>query len=254
MSRKQKIYRVLDIALPALTVAAAISVYAIVGKIVGIEMLVPSIKSTFEELFCLLANGAFYRALINTLARSLTAYLLSAVSAVVFAALTKLFRPVRSALSPVIALIRVMPTMSVILLALIWFDSYQSPVLVAYCVTFPMLYTCICDALDGVDKDLIEMSRAFCVDKKTQICKLWIPQMAPNIFTGMKSSVGLNLKLVIAAEVLAQTAESVGVNMQLAKLNLDTAELLAWTMVAVIIGGAAEFAVSLISRKAVKGR
>ena len=37
-----------------------------------------------------------------------------------------------------------------------------------------------------------------------------IPQMTPTLFTGIKSSIGLNLKLVIAAEVLAQTAESMG--------------------------------------------
>ncbi len=40
--------------------------------------------------------------------------------------------------------------------------------------------------------------------------------------------------------------------MQLAKINLDTAILLAWTIVAIVIGGIIEGIVSLVAKKAVK--
>ena len=81
---------------------------------------------------------------------------------------------------------------------------------------------------------------------------LYIPQTLPLVFTSIKSSIGLNLKLIISAEVLAQTADSMGLYMQLAKINLDTAVLLAWTLVAILLGGLFEGIVTLIQKKAVK--
>ena len=40
--------------------------------------------------------------------------------------------------------------------------------------------------------------------------------------------------------------------MQLAKLDLDTATLLAWTVAAIVIGGIIELAISFIAKRAVR--
>ena len=247
-----RIYAMLNVVLPIITLIAIVIVYAITSKIVDIELIVPSVGATLKSLFALLGKGYFYKAVLNTLLRSTLAYALAFIVAAGIAILTSRFKILRSALSPIVVIIRVLPTMSLILLALIWFDSFYSTVLVAFCVIFPMLYTCITDSIDGVDKDLLQMAKIYGVNKGRVITKLYIPQMLPTVLTGIKSSAGLNLKLVIAAEVLAQTADSIGINMQLAKLNLDTAVLLAWTLVAIVIGGVIELIISVISKKAVK--
>ena len=78
---------------------------------------------------------------------------------------------------------------------------------------------------------------------------MYIPQALPSVFTSIKSSIGLNLKIVISAEVIAQTADSMGLYMQLARINLDTAILLAWTVVAIVIGGIVESIVALVAKK-----
>ena len=247
-----RVYAVLNVVLPIITLIAIVIVYAITSKIVDIELIVPSVGATLKSLFALLGKGYFYKAVLNTLLRSILAYALAFIFAAGVAILTSRFKILRSALSPIVVIIRVLPTMSLILLALIWFDSFYSTVLVAFCVIFPMLYTCITDSIDGVDKDLLQMAKIYGVNKGRVITKLYIPQMLPTVLTGIKSSAGLNLKLVIAAEVLAQTANSIGINMQLAKLNLDTAVLLAWTLVAIVIGGIIELILGVISKKAVK--
>lgn len=251
---KQRLYSILNLSIPIATLLAVVIIYAIVSKVVGVEMLVPSVPNVIKEFFSLFAKSSFYKALFGTLGRAALAYLLAFVFAMIFAILTKMCPHLRRALSPIVLLIRIMPTMSIILLALIWFNSFQSTILVAFCVIFPMLYTSFCDAIHAVDKDLIEMSKVYRVSKYNQIFKMYLPQTLPMALTGIKSSIGLNLKLVIAAEVLAQTANSIGVYMQLAKINLDTATLLAWTVVAIILGGIFEGIVVLIEKKAVKGR
>lgn len=251
---KEKAYKVLNIALPVVTLLLIVIVYAIISAAVGIEMLVPSVPSMLKEFFMLFAKGSFYESVAWTLLRAFIAYVSAFALAALLAGLTYAFKPLRKALSPIVLIVRIMPTMSLILLALIWFDSFEATVLVAFSVVFPMLYTSFADALEGVDRDLIEMARVYDVDKRTQIFKLYLPQIAPNVFTGVKSSIGLNLKLVIAAEVLAQTAKSIGIEMQFAKMYVDTAQLLAWTAVAIILGAVFEGAVTLIEKRTVKWR
>ncbi len=250
--KNKKLYQIINYSLPVVTVVMIVIVYAIISKVVGVELIAPSVGSTLKEFFAMFGKGEFYKAVGGTLLRAFIAYVLSFVLAFALAALTKLWKPLRRAFSPIVALIRVLPTMSLILLALIWFNSFQSTVLVAFCIVFPMLYTGFCDAIESVDKDLIEMSRVYAVDKRRLVTKLYIPQTLPLVFTSIKSSIGLNLKLIISAEVLAQTADSMGLYMQLAKINLDTAVLLAWTIVAILLGGLFEGIVTLIQKKAVK--
>lgn len=250
--RKERVYKALNIALPIATLLLIIVVYAIVSKAVGIDMLVPSVPSIVKEFFSLFAKASFYESVGWTLLRAFIAYVSAFLLAALLSGVTYSFKPLQSALAPIVLIVRIMPTMSLILLALIWFDSFEATVLVAFSVIFPMLYTSFADALEGVDKDLIEMARVYGVSKRKQIFSLYLPQIAPNVFTAIKSSVGLNLKLVIAAEVLAQTAKSIGIEMQFAKLYVDTAQLLAWTAVAILLGTVFEKVVVLIEKKAVK--
>ncbi len=250
--RRERVYKALNIVLPIAMLLLIIVVYAIVSKAVGIDMLVPSVPSMLKEFFSLFGQKSFYVAVAWTLLRAFVAYASAFLLAGVLSWLTYVFKPLRSALSPIVLIVRIMPTMSLILLALIWFDSFEATVLVAFSVVFPMLYTSFSDALEGVDKDLIEMARVYKVDRKTCIFKLYLPEIAPNVFTGIKSSIGLNLKLIIAAEVLAQTAKSIGIEMQFAKLYVDTAKLLAWTAVAIILGAIFEGIVRLIEKRTVK--
>lgn len=248
----KKIYKILDITLPIFTTLLIFAIYAIVSKAVGVELIAPSLGSVFKEFFALLGDVDFYKAALGTLARAALAYILSFGVATVLALLTKLCRPLKKSFAQIVAVIRVLPTISLILLTLIWFNSFQATVAVAFCVIFPMLYTCMCGAMDSVDKDLLQMAKVYKIDKKRLIFRIYIPQMTPTLFTGIKSSIGLNLKLVIAAEVLAQTAESMGLYMQLAKINLDTASLLAWTLVAVVMGALVEGLVAIIEKRTVK--
>ncbi|MDE5990503.1 MAG: ABC transporter permease subunit [Clostridia bacterium] len=251
---RKKLYLLLNLTIPIATLVVALAVYAIVSKAVGIELLVPSIPNIIKKFFLLFAQSSFYKAVAGTVGRAALSYFLSFAFAIILAVATKMCPYLRRALSPIILLVRIMPTMSIILIALIWFNSFQSTILVAFCVIFPMLYTSFCDAIESVDKDLIEMSKTYKVDRKSMIFKMYLPQALPVAFTGIKSSIGLNLKLVIAAEVLAQTAGSIGVYMQLSKIILDTSTLLAWTAVAIILGGIFELIVIVIEKKAVKGR
>ena len=75
------------------------------------------------------------------------------------------------------------------------------------------------------------------------------------MFDGVLSVLGLNVKLVIAAEAIAQTRLTLGMLMQSAKINLETGRLFAYTIIAILISCLLEGVLRLIRhcvKKAVK--
>lgn len=236
---------------PIVALGAMIALWAIFAEIVGIELIIPSVKSTFLRFFALFSEKSFYRAVGGTAFRSLISFALGAAFALIFALLS-LFKPVRLFLSPIIKVMRSVPTMSLILLTVIWLKPSTSPILIAFLINFPIMYSGFYSAITGVDSDLIEMSNAYKVPVKDRIFSLYFPQILPSAFDNMQSSAGLTIKIVISAEVIAQTRNSMGIMMQTARGYLETAELLAWTIVAIILGYLVEFIVFALKKLIVR--
>nr|MDE6655769.1 hypothetical protein [Anaeroplasmataceae bacterium] len=86
------------------------------------------------------------------------------------------------------------------------------------------------------------------VSKKDQIIKLYIPSMKPVILENTATTFSLNIKLVIAAEALAQTRNSIGKLMQFAKVNIEVEKLFALTIVAIILSMLSEAGLHLLKK------
>jgi NitT/TauT family transport system permease protein len=64
----------------------------------------------------------------------------------------------------------------------------------------------------------------------------------PYILSGLKSGIGVAWKSVIAAEVLSQPLRAIGTGLQFSQMNLETAEVMAWTVVAILFSWISETA------------
>ena len=126
--------------------------------------------------------------------------------------------------------------------------------LIAGLIVFPLLYANFYSALDGISPELVNMSKLYKVPFTTRLFKMYIPSILPAMLAGVKSSVSLNLKVTIASEVIAQTRVSMGRFMQISRVYLDTAELLAWTAAAIILSYLLEWSVELIKKAVVRWR
>lgn len=246
MSRKSLLVR--NIIYPAASVAAFILLWTIVAAATNSVMILPSPLVTLQELGKFLIKSTFWLAVFNTLLRSLFSFLLSLVLALILSTLSALSGVIKKMVAPIVMILRSVPTMSVILLLLIWFNPSIAPVLVSMLIIFPTLYSNFLASFLSCDGELLQMSKIYKVSKFDTVTKLLLPGIAPSMFAAIGSGISLNFKLIIAAEVLAQTKDSLGRLMQLSKIYIDTAGLLALTVAAVIICFLLEGLVALISR------
>lgn len=252
MDLKKTLKKYENIIYPFLSLSLFLAVWAIVSAIVKIEMILPSPYLTIKNFFSLLTQKVFWQAILGTLWRTVLSFVLSYTFAILFAVISAGSQVFHKLLEPIITILRATPTMSIILLAIIWLKSQTSPLLIAFLIVFPMCYTAIYEALTNVDNRLLDMAKVYKVYKGLVIRKLYIPSIAPTLFSSAKSNISLSVKVIIAAEVLAQTAKSMGNNMQLSKIYLDTAELLAWSITAVVLSYILEGCVTLVKKLCVR--
>jgi NitT/TauT family transport system permease protein len=139
--------------------------------------------------------------------------------------------------------------MSVILLALIWFTTGTVPIFSAFLMAFPIITGNIIQGILEVDRHYIEMAEVFKVKKSRILFELSIPSVIPYFLAGASTALAITWKVVVAAEVLSQPLAAIGTGMFAAKVRLDTAEVLAWSMVAILLSSATEKAFAVIIRR-----
>ncbi len=243
---------ILDIAYPALVTVATLLLWYVAALIIDVKLILPTPIDAFRQFFAYFAQTEFWAALGNTFLRAVYSFAIGFAVAIILASLSATFSVARKIINPFVAIIRSVPTMSVILLLTIWLSAALTPTAVAMIVIFPTLYTAFLAAIDSVDKNLLQMSKVYGVSKKDIVFKLYIPNMLPQMFENVAAGFSLNLKLVIAAEALALSRNSIGKMMQYAKVAIEPAQLFALTIAAVILGVICETVIRFVGKKAIR--
>ncbi|GHU99367.1 hypothetical protein FACS1894211_04660 [Clostridia bacterium] len=211
---------------------------------------VPTPWRTLVLLWSELGTGGFYKAVGGTLWRSLYSFLIAFAAAAVFAVLAHLWKPAADLVSPFATACRAMPTIAVILILLLVVGGAALPAAVAFLVVFPLCYENVRSALDGVDRKLLQMADAFGVSKGGQIWNIYLPGAASAVFSSVIASFGLNIKVVIAAEILGLPTVSIGYMLLHAKQSFDFELAFVWLIVAVLLGFLCECLLRLLARYA----
>ena len=237
-----------NIVAPIVGLAIFIAIWYAASATIGIKIILPSPTDTVIGFFSLLGQKSFYVAAGHTLLRALLAFLVAFFLACLFTFLGKLSVFFKKAFAPIAVIMRVLPTISIILLVLIWFRSDVAPYAITFLVLFPMLYTTVSDAAENVDKNLLEMTKAYHFSRAKTLFSFYIPQMIPSLLTGASITLSFAVKLTVAAEVLATTGQSMGRFMQQSSAYMQTDLLLAWTLAAILLGFLLEGFVLLIRK------
>ncbi|MEG2451053.1 MAG: ABC transporter permease subunit, partial [Clostridia bacterium] len=153
------------------------------------------------------------------------------------------FKPIHRVMSPIVSILRSIPTMAVILIIMIFIDLQNAPIYIGFLIAFPILYSAFYSAIAGVDNDLKEMVAIYKVRPMDKVRYLIIPSIAESVFDVSGSTLSLTLKVVIASEVLCHTLKSIGIEMQFANLTFEISNLLAWTILAIALSMALELVV-----------
>ena len=140
-------------------------------------------------------------------------------------------------------LLKSIPVASFVILALIWAGSGNLSVLIAFIVVLPMIYVNTLAGLKSTDGKLLEMARVFRMPLARKVRYIFVPALLPYLKSGCRIALGMSWKSGVAAEVIGVPDHSVGEKLYMAKIYLNTGDVLAWTLVIILVSALFERAV-----------
>lgn len=204
------------------------------------RLLLASPLSALRRLGELAVTTAFWRAVGWSACRILGGFLLSCGTAAALAALAARYPRAEELLAPPVAAVKATPVASFIILALVWLNSGQLPLFIAFLMVFPTVYLNLVEGIRQTDRKLLEMARVFRVSPARRLTGIYLPQVLPYFRSAASLGLGLCWKAGIAAEVIGLPAGSMGERLYTAKIYYQTPDLFAWTAAIVAVSAAFE--------------
>lgn len=221
-------------------VAVWLLVWQVAGMALGQELLLPSPLAALRRLGELALTEPFWRAVGWSAVRILGGFLLACLAGTALAALASRRRCVRELLAPLAAAVKATPVASFIILALVWMNSRQLPLFIAFLMVFPTIYLNMLEGIAQTDGKLLEMAQVFRVPLSRRLGGIYLPQVLPYFRSAASVALGLCWKAGVAAEVIGLPAGSIGERLYTAKVYFQTADLFAWTAVVVAVSAGFE--------------
>lgn len=210
-------------------------VWYITAEIIDKELFLPTPFRVIERFIELSQSIEFWKITAVSLVRIMCGFGIGVIFGSLFAFVTHYLPFAKTLLSPALKTVRATPVVSFILLAFLWLNADLIPVFIAFLMVLPIIWENIAAGLDNLDNSLIEMSRVYRMSRNTRFSKIIMPSISPYFYSGCFTSLGLAWKSGIAAEVISYPSIAIGREMNSAKVVLETADVMVWTVVVVVL-------------------
>ncbi len=199
-------------------------------------------------LFDLVRQTEFWQTILFSSLRIILGFVLALTGGTILAIISYRIRLVEELISPIMKIIKAMPVASFIILALFWINVDDLSVLASFMMVVPMFYSNVIQGIKETDEKLLQMAEVYRLGRLKKLTAIYIPSVAPFFLTAVSVGIGFGWKSGIAAEVIGIPAGSIGRMLYEAKLYVMTKELLAWTVVIIIISVIFEKSVLVLLR------
>ena len=122
-----------------LSITILILAWQLLTMLVRLPDLVPSIPHLFSTLVALFASGSFYQSVMATVLRGTIGMSISLMAAMGVSLLFYKCEWIYELFRPLLAIMRSIPVISFILLALIFLNAESIPLIIAFLTMFPLL-------------------------------------------------------------------------------------------------------------------
>ncbi len=209
----------------------------------------PTPISTLNTLINFGATFSFWHSTSMSLLRILGGFVLGVVLGVLGAVLSANIKLFDLLCSPLLKTVRAAPVASFIILAFVWLRVGAVPTFISFLMVMPVVWTNVRQGIDSTDVNLIEMAKIFKISKVKQIFNIHIPTVLPSFISSCVTGLGFAWKSGVAAEVICRPNVALGSLLYEAKINLETPQVMALTVVIIIISAAFESVVKLLARR-----
>ena len=129
---------------------------------------------------------------------------------------------------------------SFVVICLIWLSARNLSVFISFLIVIPIIYQNVLEGLRAENREMQEVATVFQLPWRKRFRYIELPKLRPFLLSACRVTTGMAWKAGIAAEIIGVPNGSIGKMLYTAKIYLDTDDLLAWTVIIVVISVVAE--------------
>ncbi len=225
-----------------------LAAWMLLAALVAQPLILPGPGAVALALLRLVCDASTWAILASSGARILGGLVLAAVCGGVLAGVSSRSRAFARLVAPALSFVKATPVACVVVLLLIWLGSARVSIAAVFLMALPGVYFSLVEGLAQVDKPLEQMFRLHGVRGWRLFCAHTWREVLPFVLSCARAVIGMGWKAGVAAELIGMAVGTVGERIYQAKLLIETADLLAWTVLVVAASWACERALVWLLR------
>lgn len=195
----------------------------------------PGPLSVLNRFFEMFLEKNTYLILFSSLYRLMISISLSAVLGTIFGLMSGVEKKVELFFRPLVSTLRTLPVISIIIVILIVFGNEITLYIISLLLLFPIIYQAVLDGVKNIDSLLIDVVKLDSSSRNYDALRMvYLPLSIPFLRSALIDAVGLGFKVLVVAEYIAQTNQSIGKTIYMHKINLEFTDVFAWTLMLLV--------------------
>lgn len=226
--KKNLIYKLIAVFL-------ALLLWQVLAIVIKQPILIVTPLSVIKRLGTIWLEAGFWSSIGFSMLRILVGFFAGLILGILFAIISSKSKLAEALLWPYMVTVRSVPVASIVVICLIWLSSANLSAFISFLIVIPVIYQNVLTGIRSKDKELEEAAMVSGATGFQRFRYVTLPQIAPHLLSACTVTVGMAWKAGIAAEIIGTPKGSIGQQLYLSKIYLDTDDLLAWTVVLVIL-------------------
>lgn len=217
-----------------------LAVWVFVAALVAQPLILPGPGTVAVALLRLVCDAGTWAILVGSGARILGGLALAAACGGVMAGASVRSLTFARLVAPALSFVKATPVACIVVLLLIWLGSALVSIVAVFLMALPGVYFSLVEGLTQADKPLKQMFRLHGVRGWRLFCAHTWREVLPFVLSCARAVIGMSWKAGVAAELIGMAVGTMGERIYQAKLLIETADLLAWTVLVVMASWACE--------------
>jgi len=207
--------------------------YALVWEMAALmvhrAIILPSFSSVITLMFSQLFSPVLFVSLGISLIRVLIGTMIALTLALITSLLVEAYPVLKPWFRPLVLVSKTIPNITYILIILIWFSREMTVSIITLLILFPVLYSHLSTAIETILPEYNDLRQLFPENYFHRLIKVILPLIKPHLIESIQTAISLGFKVGVMAELLGQVQPGLGYQLYLAKLDLNTTALFAYT-------------------------
>ncbi len=224
-----------------LSFLSIILIVQVCSSVINNDLILPNVGEIILSFFKLLGKGKTYLYMGKTLYHLIISLLLSIIIGAVLGILAGINKYVKIFLKPWITIFRSIPLASAIVLIMIISGLAKAPYVICVFMTISIVYEGFCKGIESLSSELMDVWK---LDSKINlkiITKIHLPLITPHINVALINALGIGIKVIIMAEYIVGSKNTLGGAILLAINQLEYADVYAYSIIMILLVLALEY-------------